>query len=124
MCAVHIVACVGGTRDALDRTVHILLPSRYRHFSGVNLTDETHAGEDVPVFSRGPGAHLLSGVFEQNYIAHVIGYSACIGPPRKFCTDDNEVRTLRSHNASPAVLPTDALLISLFAIVLLSKGRR
>jgi alkaline phosphatase len=100
--------------------------SRYRHFSPFYLEDETHAGEDVPVFSRGPGAHLLSGVFEQNYIAHVIGYAACIGPPRKFCTDDsdNATGTVKSPNASPTVLPTNALLIGLFMFVLVAKGGR
>ncbi len=34
---------------------------------------ETHAGEDVPVFARGPGAELVSGVMEQNEIFHVMG---------------------------------------------------
>jgi len=116
-------------------SARLTLPSsRYRHFSPFYLKDETHAGEDVPVFSRGPGAHLLSGVFEQNYIAYVIGYAACIGPPRKFCTDDsvsdidsdigNFRGTLIIHSASPTVLPTYALLIGLFVFVLVSKGRR
>lgn len=34
---------------------------------------ETHAGEDVAVFARGPGAELVSGVMEQNEIFHVMG---------------------------------------------------
>lgn len=34
---------------------------------------ETHAGEDVPVFARGPGAELVSGVMEQNEIFHIMG---------------------------------------------------
>lgn len=38
----------------------------------VPLGSETHAGEDVPVYARGPRAYLLSGVFEQNYIFHVM----------------------------------------------------
>jgi hypothetical protein len=97
---------------------------RYRHFSPLYLDDETHAGEDVPVFSRGPGAHLLSGVFEQNYIAHVIGYSACIGPPRKFCTDDNDVGRGKVQSASATVLPANAVIILLFMLVLVSKSRR
>jgi hypothetical protein len=103
-----------------------LLPSRYRHFSPFYLSDETQAGEDVPVFSRGPGAHLLSGVFEQNYIAHVIGYAACIGPPSKFCTDDRDSAKsdVKSHNASATFLPTNALLIGLFVFVLAAKGRQ
>ena len=34
---------------------------------------ETHAGEDVAVFARGPGAELVAGVMEQNEIFHVMG---------------------------------------------------
>ncbi len=33
---------------------------------------ETHAGEDVAVFARGPGAYLIQGVLEQNVIFHVM----------------------------------------------------
>ena len=58
---------------------------RYRPFAGKYVDKETHAGEDVPVYSRGPHANLLSGVFEQNYIAHVICYAACIGPHATYC---------------------------------------
>ncbi|MCP5159270.1 MAG: alkaline phosphatase [Gammaproteobacteria bacterium] len=38
----------------------------------VPLSSETHAGEDVAIFSGGPKAHLLHGVQEQNYIFHVM----------------------------------------------------
>lgn len=33
---------------------------------------ETHGGEDVGIFAAGPGAHLVSGVNEQNVIFHII----------------------------------------------------
>jgi len=33
---------------------------------------ETHGGQDVGVYASGPKAHLISGVFEQNYIFHVM----------------------------------------------------
>jgi len=39
----------------------------------VPMGSETHAGEDVPIFARGPGASLISGVMEQNEIFHVMG---------------------------------------------------
>ena len=32
----------------------------------------THAGEDVPLYADGPGAHLFHGVIEQNVIFHVM----------------------------------------------------
>lgn len=34
----------------------------------------------MAVYARGPSAHLLSGNYEQSYIAHVMGYAARIGP--------------------------------------------
>ncbi|CAG0894801.1 unnamed protein product [Darwinula stevensoni] len=41
---------------------------------------ETHGGEDIAVYATGPWSHLLVGVNEQSYIAHVMAYAACIGP--------------------------------------------
>ncbi|WP_237067836.1 alkaline phosphatase [Microbulbifer guangxiensis] len=41
----------------------------------VPLGGETHAGEDVGIWARGPGAHLLSGTHEQSYIFHVMAHS-------------------------------------------------
>lgn len=38
----------------------------------VPLEYETHGGEDVGVYAKGPGSHLLSGVIEQNVIFHVM----------------------------------------------------
>ena len=51
----------------------------------VPLSSESHGGDDVAIFAYGPQAHLFQGVYEQNYIAHVMGYAACIGPGVKFC---------------------------------------
>ncbi|MCG7568107.1 alkaline phosphatase [Pseudoalteromonas sp. CnMc7-15] len=42
----------------------------------VPLSSETHAGEDVGVYAQGPGAHLVTGTNEQNYIFHVINHAA------------------------------------------------
>lgn len=44
------------------------------------LSSETHGGEDVAVFARGPQAHLVHGVQEQNYVAHVMAFAACLEP--------------------------------------------
>lgn len=38
----------------------------------VPLSSETHAGEDVPIYARGPRAHLVHGSMEQNWIYHVM----------------------------------------------------
>lgn len=40
---------------------------------------ENHGGQDVGIFATGPQAHLFHSVHEQNYIAHVVRYAACIG---------------------------------------------
>ena len=37
---------------------------------------ETHGGEDVAIFARGPMSFLFDGTFEQSYVAHVMAYSA------------------------------------------------
>lgn len=40
-----------------------------------------HCGEDVAnIYASGPMAHLVHGVHEQNYVAHVMGHAACTGP--------------------------------------------
>jgi alkaline phosphatase len=36
------------------------------------LASETHGGEDVPVYARGPGAAAVRGVFEQNVLYHLM----------------------------------------------------
>ncbi|NWS62130.1 PPBI1 phosphatase, partial [Chunga burmeisteri] len=59
--------------------------ANYQAQSAVPLRQETHGGEDVAVFARGPMAHLLHGVHEQNYIPHAMAYAACIGSNRAHC---------------------------------------
>ena len=44
----------------------------YLQQSLVPMSSETHSGEDVAVFARGPWAHLFGGVIEQNVIFHVM----------------------------------------------------
>ncbi|XP_054712959.1 alkaline phosphatase, tissue-nonspecific isozyme-like [Uloborus diversus] len=51
----------------------------------IPLPDETHGGEDVPIYATGPMAHLFRGVVEQNYVAHVMAYAACIGRNKEHC---------------------------------------
>uniref|UniRef100_A0A1B6MFZ1 alkaline phosphatase n=1 Tax=Graphocephala atropunctata TaxID=36148 RepID=A0A1B6MFZ1_9HEMI len=66
----------GLRRDISKDNLHPL----YQYPSLVNLKDETHGGDDVAVYARGPWAHLLTGNFEQTFIPHVIQYAAKIGP--------------------------------------------
>ncbi|KKD62351.1 alkaline phosphatase [Grimontia sp. AD028] len=48
----------------------------YLQQSLVGLGSETHSGEDVAIFARGPQAWLFQGAVEQNYIFHVIDEAA------------------------------------------------
>lgn len=66
----------------------------YQHQAMISLDDETHGGEDVPVYAIGPGAELIRGSFEQNYIAYVMSYAGCLGPARalnKACNGSNNL---------------------------------
>ncbi len=40
--------------------------------------EETHGGEDVAVYARGPGAERIHGVIEQNVIFHAIDAAALL----------------------------------------------
>ncbi|MDF1780870.1 MAG: alkaline phosphatase [Alcanivoracaceae bacterium] len=50
--------------------------SGYHQEALVPMGSETHAGEDVAVFGKGPGAQLVSGVNEQSIIFHVMNEAA------------------------------------------------
>lgn len=41
--------------------------------SAVPINAETHAGEEVAIYAKGPYAHYVRGVMEQNWIFHVMG---------------------------------------------------
>ena len=63
-------------------TVWLFLLSANKNYvyqAAIPLSMETHGGEDVAIFARGPMAHLLHGVREQNYIPHVMAYASCVG---------------------------------------------
>ncbi|XP_053546205.1 alkaline phosphatase, tissue-nonspecific isozyme-like [Bombina bombina] len=76
----------------------------YQAQAAVPLTFETHSGEDVAIFSRGPMAHLLHGVQEQNYIAHVMAYAACIGQDQNPCADGRHSAGSAGTQAPPLIL--------------------
>ncbi|XP_053303428.1 alkaline phosphatase, tissue-nonspecific isozyme [Pleuronectes platessa] len=86
--------------------------NNYQAQAAVPLSMETHGGEDVAVFAKGPLAHLLHGIHEQNYIPHVMAYAACIGQNREHCmSSSGTAPPLRPALSSIAVLLTAARLL-------------
>ena len=61
----------------------------YQYPSLVKLKDETHGGDDVLVFARGPWAHLFTGSFEQNVIPVIISHAAGFGPMHEKVTSSS-----------------------------------
>ena len=57
--------------------------------------DETHGGEDVSAYAIGPQAHLVSGVHEQSYLAHLVAYAACIRKDTLSCPKGKTILSLK-----------------------------
>ena len=89
----------------------------YQQQSAVPLGGETHAGEDVAVFARGPWAHLMHGVQEQTFVAHVMAFAACVEP---YTTDCNpQPRSGPSDAAHQAACPSSLTLLAGALLLLL-----
>ena len=86
----------------------------FQNPSSAPKSSETHGGDDVGIFAKGPFSHLFHSVHEQTYIAHVMAYSSCIGPHRnaKHCSiqskptttpinQQNKANNYRSKYSSP-----------------------
>ncbi|KAF3835222.1 hypothetical protein F7725_027780 [Dissostichus mawsoni] len=69
---------INGTRGNI--TMADYHDEEYMQQAAVPLDSETHGGEDVAIYAKGPMAHLFHGVKEQNYVAHVMAYAACLEP--------------------------------------------
>lgn len=58
--------------DSPALTDNMVQAKNFRQQTAVNLSIETHAGEDVALFATGPGAEKVRGVMEQNEIYNVM----------------------------------------------------
>ena len=74
--------------DRYDITQDDMTYEAYRFMSAAPESSSDHAGEDVTVYAVGPQSHLFRGLYQQNYIPHVLAYAACIGDGAKYC-DNN-----------------------------------
>lgn len=84
-----VEAQVAETGEASPEPESPLYAGDRRNIEGADVTDvdylqqalipmssETHSGEDVAVYAKGPFAHLLDGTIEQNVIFHVMHHAA------------------------------------------------
>jgi len=68
----HLPSAYTGALGRPDLSpVNTAAPS-YLQEAAVPLPTETHGGEDVAIYARGPQAHLFQGVLEQHVIFHVM----------------------------------------------------
>lgn len=78
----HVNPLTGGRIDPMT----LNMQGRNALYPGTApLGSETHSGEDVVVYASGPWSELFTGIFEQNYIPHAMGYAACIGSGQTAC---------------------------------------
>ncbi|XP_063702663.1 membrane-bound alkaline phosphatase-like [Culicoides brevitarsis] len=82
----HYDEKTGKRVDPSTFTHHFKLP----YPTTVHRSSETHGGEDVSVYAMGPWAHLFSGNYEQNAIAHFMAHAACIGPGTWTCMNEED----------------------------------
>ncbi|KAM4740048.1 uncharacterized protein FYW61_004305 [Anableps anableps] len=100
---------VNGTRGNITTVDY--LDEEYMQQAAVPLDAETHGGEDVAIYAKGPMAHLFHGVKEQNYVAHVMAYAACL-EPYKNCPPHHH-----SHSSAGCVNSHLGLLLSMFVLL-------
>ncbi|KPI99722.1 Membrane-bound alkaline phosphatase [Papilio xuthus] len=72
----------GGRKDVTQDDYH---SAEFVAPAGVPLESETHGGEDVAVFARGPQHAMFAGLYEQSQLPHLMAYAACIGPGLHAC---------------------------------------
>jgi hypothetical protein len=76
----------------------------------------------VPIYARGPMAHLLTGVKEQNVIAYVMAHAACIGdigvPCESGRENKNDIDTDHQNlNVAISYVPTSYIFVYLFTLL-------
>lgn len=73
--AIYSYAANTGRMDLTDVDT---TASGYHQEALVPMGSETHAGEDVGIYAKGPGAWLVNGTNEQSVIFHVMDYAGDI----------------------------------------------
>ncbi|CAK1587354.1 unnamed protein product [Parnassius mnemosyne] len=76
---------VNGSRPDVTVETNFGVPTWRAHVE-IPLSSETHGGDDVAVFARGPQHQMFSGLYEQSQLPHLMAYAACIGPGLHVCS--------------------------------------
>ncbi|KAH9632369.1 hypothetical protein HF086_011869 [Spodoptera exigua] len=76
----------------------------------IPLNYETHGGDDVAVFARGPHHSMFTGLYEQSQLPHLMAYAACIGPGRHACSGATHVL------GQPVLLLAVSILLTFFSL--------
>jgi len=87
-----------------DPSTRNISSKNYKQVAQTPMHDARHGGEDVAVYATGPMAHLVHGVHEQNYVAHVMGHAACIGPYSNDCDIPGRSGSSSLHYSSYVLL--------------------
>lgn len=88
-----------------------VLDEDYAHDSLVPLDSETHGGEDVGIYAKGPMAHLFHTTHEQHYIPHVAMRALCIGPYKNDCKKPVNSATILKIHQYITILPVLLLIL-------------
>lgn len=64
---------IDGERETL--TQNQVLDKDFKQQAAISTWSETHGGEDVALFAKGPWSHLARGTIEQNEIFHIIRHA-------------------------------------------------
>ncbi|CAG9789035.1 unnamed protein product [Diatraea saccharalis] len=98
--------------DVFDE--HNVGDTRWRAHADVPLYSETHGGDDVAVFARGPHHHMFSGLYEQSQIPHLMAYAGCFDIVSETHPHCNTAHTLRSPLLIVLLLAAASLARTMF----------
>ncbi|XP_033724682.1 alkaline phosphatase, tissue-nonspecific isozyme-like [Pecten maximus] len=88
----------------------------YLQVAAAPRESETHGGEDVSIYARGPMSHLIHGVHEQHYIAHVITYAACVGENSQRCENQPDTNLNAANSNSLNYLNVICVMICILRL--------
>ncbi|GFN75833.1 alkaline phosphatase [Plakobranchus ocellatus] len=116
----------GPSYERVNYTGVDITGNRFTQQAGLGMQWETHAGEEVPIYARGPMAHLFHTTHEQSYIGHVIMYASCYGLYKNDCDLNRREEMLSGPPPCAAILGqrVSPIAFCLVAFITLSTATR